>query len=154
MSNDALQCSAIRYGCQVGASDDLKSWFGRVFHGPDGEPVMTLSELAARAKIARTTLHRLKAGRGIADQQTLDAVARVLGVEAPRIVVALGHELATPTPFDQLREAQVLIETASARLAAMVPRAKRTSHASAAEAAARALAGSRKGREHGDQRGA
>ncbi|MFZ5624126.1 MAG: hypothetical protein ACOY71_06815 [Gemmatimonadota bacterium] len=70
--------------------------------------------LAEKAGISRETLYRLLDGH--ATEKTIAAVARVLGVPAPRFVL-LAEPETEPTALQLLRTAQQTIERAIALLA-------------------------------------
>lgn len=82
---------------------------------------MTLTDLARRAGVSRTTVYAILNAEGEeTDQETVTKLAAALGVEAPRIARVLdvsdGEGPVASSPLALIQEAQALLGLASARL--------------------------------------
>lgn len=97
-------------------SDDLRAWFDGVFHDEQGGEKLSLTALAKESGVARSTINGLRDGTRETDQATINAVARALGVQPPRLVIRLESMPIEPRPLARLRQARLLIEGVEADL--------------------------------------
>lgn len=104
----------------AGRITHISQWAHRAITGPDGRDRMPRLLLAKKAGISRDTLYRLFQGE--ATQKTIDAVAGVLGISAPKLML-LADAPPPETPVQLLRSAQDTIELAIAALATGKPSA-------------------------------
>lgn len=85
-------------------AEELRRWLESVLTDGKGELRMPYSQLSEESGVAATTLYRIRDGKGEATiQKSIDKIARVLGVPAPRIMRVLVSEAELAEPTDPLK---------------------------------------------------
>lgn len=96
----------------------LAEWFSRSLRDEQGNERMTMVALEAKAKVGRSTLYRIRDGKGPVGENTIRAIAEALDVPMPTMVQMVELEEGQPaTVFDLLDRIRELTETIEAMLA-------------------------------------
>lgn len=82
----------------MGLPDEVARWLAGALRDAGGRDKMTKTALSKESGVSQDTIYRLLRGEGEADEETLEKLARTLGVDTPRIERTLRFQESSVRP--------------------------------------------------------